>query len=98
MFIEIISQDVEDECTQTEKWYATKYQAVDIDVNQLNGWRDAGLNKDILHIPPENPYIAEDFSLFCDKDSSNNNNANQQQSLTITKIHTYTKDKTKDIL
>ena len=69
----LICKDFEDECKETEKWYNTKFNASNIDDKVLNDWKGFldGKNKvendNTLHTPPLNPYIADNFDIFCEK-------------------------------
>ncbi|ETO03524.1 hypothetical protein RFI_33881, partial [Reticulomyxa filosa] len=64
-------------CKETEKWYGTSYQRISLTSEQLKRWKELEPNKysELLFTPPPNPYIADDFSLFCEK--SNNKQTTQ---------------------
>lgn len=51
---------------QTEKWFGTKYCAVDIPGDWLESWVQAPLIPD-LSLPPPNDFITKDFSLLPEK-------------------------------
>lgn len=51
---------------QTEKWFGTKYCAVDIPGDWLESWVQAPLIPE-LSLPPPNNFITKDFSLLPDK-------------------------------
>ncbi|ETO32182.1 hypothetical protein RFI_04936 [Reticulomyxa filosa] len=66
--IQLVAKELEPECKEREQWYGTLYQKVKLTSEQLGSWKHLRSNKDdgLLHTPPPNPYIADDFSLYCE--------------------------------
>lgn len=61
--ITIIGQKIADKCTETEKWYNTKYHSEKIDKSTIEEWKSCGINE-TLQLPEPNLFIPSDFSLL----------------------------------
>ncbi|XP_012709381.2 nardilysin [Fundulus heteroclitus] len=59
----LLSPEHEGQCPLREKWFGTQYSVEDIQQKWMERWSgDMELNSD-LHLPPENKFIATDFTL-----------------------------------
>ncbi|KAL7034103.1 hypothetical protein ACKWTF_007861 [Chironomus riparius] len=61
--ITIVGQKIGDKCTETEKWYSTKYHTEKIDPETIERWTNCGTNKK-LYLPEPNLFIPTDFNLL----------------------------------
>lgn len=61
--VTIIGQKIADKCTETEKWYQTKYHTEKIDKATIEEWNNCGTHEK-LQLPEPNPFIPSDFSLL----------------------------------
>ncbi|XP_060809254.1 insulin-degrading enzyme isoform X1 [Amyelois transitella] len=52
----IVAKCFGDKCTQTEKWYGTKYLQEDIEPNKIKEWQSVKLCPQ-LHLPPPNEFV-----------------------------------------
>ena len=69
----LISKDFENECKETEQWYDTKFNTCKLEDKSLSEWNDylngkkKVVDDETLHTPPLNPYIADNFDIYCEK-------------------------------
>lgn len=60
--IMLTSQTLEDVCQETDHWYGTKYNKLELPADLCAKLTAA--THDALDLPPKNPYIPKDFSLL----------------------------------
>lgn len=61
--ITIVGKKIADKCTESEKWYKTKYHSEKIEKAIIEEWKNCGTN-DKLCLPEPNLFIPSDFSLL----------------------------------
>lgn len=64
--IRISSPSLAGKCTQSETWYGTAYLQEAVPDELIKRWSTSAIDP-ALHLPPPNPFIATDFSLFTPK-------------------------------
>jgi len=60
--VAVIAQQFGEKCTDTEKWYGSKYKCEKISQEKLNSWNKCGMH-DKLRLPEKNDFIPTNFSL-----------------------------------
>ncbi|CAI2736937.1 unnamed protein product [Dicrocoelium dendriticum] len=58
----LLSRSYAAHCTDTERWYNTKYLRVDIPDSNLQAWREVECDKEMT-LPTPNKYIATEFTV-----------------------------------
>ncbi|ETO22874.1 hypothetical protein RFI_14321 [Reticulomyxa filosa] len=69
--IQLVAKDFESECKDAEPWYNTLFQKLPLTTKQLQMWKHFDKSEDLslLHPPPSNPYIPDDFSICCEREA-----------------------------
>lgn len=71
MRLVVVSKDFEDQTDAEERWYKTKYKATPFTDAQKAAWGDLKSVSTEMHLPAPNDFIATDFSLRFDEDTTN---------------------------
>ncbi|XP_065207037.1 insulin-degrading enzyme [Planococcus citri] len=65
MKVIVVSKSFESIATEVEPWYGTKYKIEPIPDDLIMKWKEVDVPpKEVLHLPPPNEFVPENFDLF----------------------------------